>query len=271
MSKSQYKILKDTHKTLKILKNFIRDKLVESGLNGYVIGVSGGVDSAVVSKLCSEECIGGYEEVVAVSMPIGKTSAGDKRARSHLGDLKADHPSVETDFIDLTDTYETMKGQLGKNNINSDLMLANLKSRLRMATLYSIANERDLLVAGTDNRVEGWLGFFTKGGDGVVDVNPLGNLYKTQVWNLAGHIGIREEIVNATPTDGLWENNRSDESQLGASYETIESIMIAYERDELWRVKQRYGIELVEKIVEQHETTRHKIGESPAPEIPLDI
>lgn len=212
------------------VKNFIVEWLYQkahnAGLKGFVVGVSGGIDSALVSKLCA---LTGMKTLV-VELPIArKHSEITERAKRHIYWLMAKHNNVGYRAVDLTSTLNALKHEADMREI-SELADANTRSRLRMVALYAIANTDGLLVAGTGNKVEDFgIGFFTKYGDGGVDISPIGDLLKSEVRELAKYLGVCEEIVNAIPTDELWSDTRSDESAIGASYDELEWAMKFYD------------------------------------------
>ncbi len=198
--------------------------LDRSGMKGFVVGVSGGIDSAVTSTLCA---MTGYP-VKALNMPICQAADQVSRAAKHIQWLAARYPTVEGVTVDLTPVFESLKRALPEA-IQDDLSMANSRSRLRMLALYGFSTHHRLLVAGTGNKVEDFgVGFYTKYGDGGVDLSPIADLMKSEVYALAEAMGITDEIIQAPPTDGLWSDNRSDESQIGAAYDELEWAM-AYE------------------------------------------
>lgn len=204
------------------IQSWLKDYLNSSGLSGFVVGISGGVDSAVVSKLCALT----GKKTLLMTMPIRQTSSEYTRALKHMEQLKSEFPNVELLEIDLTPTFEVfekaMPFDLGKNH----LAMANSRSRLRMATLYAIAQANGCIVVGTGNKVEDFgVGFYTKYGDGGVDISPIADINKTQVFELARYLGVIPEILEAKPTDGLFEDGRSDEDQMGATYPELEWAM----------------------------------------------
>lgn len=209
--------------------NWLYNYCTNTDMEGYVIGVSGGIDSATVSTLCA---LTGLKTIV-VTMPIHQAQDQQDRGFAHCDWLRKTYPNVEYDHAPLTRTYDEFVYNTPSVVMACDLALANTKARLRMTTLYAIAQATDTLVAGTGNRIEDYgLGFFTKFGDGGVDVSPIGELTKTEVWALGKELGISEDIINATPTDGLWDSNISDEDQLGASYVDLEAAMRVYDSEE---------------------------------------
>jgi NAD+ synthase len=193
----------------------------QSGLNAYVVGISGGVDSALTSTLCAETGL----KTIVVSMPIHQDPTQLKLAHEHINWLSEKYKNVISQEKDLTEVFEGIKGVFSSDE-NSSLSLANTRSRLRMLTLYQIAQNNGALVVGTGNKVEDFgVGFFTKYGDGGVDISPIADLMKSEVRELSHNLGVTEKIVNAAPTDGLWEDGRTDEEQLGVSYDELEWAM----------------------------------------------
>lgn len=199
--------------------NWLKEYSTSNGNLGFIVGISGGIDSATVSTLCA---LSGIKTTV-VSMPIHQRSDELNRANSHIDWLLSNFDNVEKIEIDLTNTFETFKSTLLDSN---HLSLANLRSRIRMCTLYHYATIKSSIVVGTGNKIEDFgIGFFTKYGDGGVDISPIADLTKTEVRNLGREIGVIEKIIKAKPTDGLWEDGRCDEDQIGASYEELEWAM----------------------------------------------
>jgi NAD+ synthase len=202
--------------------NWLKDYALKTRVDGFIIGISGGIDSAVTSTLCAKT---GFKTIL-VSMPIRQTKAEHSRAINHIANLNEKFENVESLEIDLTETFEVLEKTFPKETVSHQLAMANTRARLRMLTLYGIGQANGCLVAGTGNKVEDFgVGFYTKYGDGGVDLSPIADLMKTEVWNLAKTLGVIEEIVVAKPTDGLWEDGRSDEDQIGASYPELEWAM----------------------------------------------
>ena len=196
---------------------------MQSGnIKGFVVGVSGGIDSAVVSTLCAETGLPTY----AVTMPLHSKEENTELSEAHAYGLVEKYSNVTMVNVDLTRTYDTMMTWVDDTFTGNELANANTKSRLRMTTLYQIAGAQKCIVVGTGNKVEDYgIGFYTKYGDGGVDIAPIADLYKTEVWELGEFLGIDERICNAKPTDGLWDDGRNDEDQIGASYEQLEEAM----------------------------------------------
>ena len=189
---------------------------------GFIIGISGGVDSGLTSVLCAMT----GKKVILLSMPIRQTAAEYSRAKNHIEDLTSRFENVISHDINLTGTFSEFEKNMPFDLKEQHLAMANSRARLRMMTLYALGQANGLLVAGTGNKVEDFgVGFYTKYGDGGVDLSPIADLTKTQVWELAREVGVIEEIIDAKPTDGLWEDGRSDEDQIGATYPELEWAM----------------------------------------------
>ena len=196
--------------------------MYSGNIKGFVVGVSGGIDSAVVSTLCAETGLPTY----AVTMPLHSKEENTELSEAHAYGLVEKYPNVTMVNVDLTRTYDTMMTWVDETFTGNELANANTKSRLRMTTLYQIAGAQKCIVVGTGNKVEDYgIGFYTKYGDGGVDIAPIADLYKTEVWELGEFLGIDERICDAQPTDGLWDDGRKDEDQIGASYEQLEEAM----------------------------------------------
>lgn len=203
----------------KKISYWLDEYLINNNLDTFIIGVSGGIDSAVTSTLCA---LTGKPTIV-VSMPIHQASNQLQRAHNHINWLKENFSNVSSVEYDLTSVFETFKSLFDNNDL---LALANSRARLRMTTLYQVATENKGIVVGTGNKVEDFgVGFYTKYGDGGVDISPIADLTKTEVRELAKQIGVINEIIVAPPTDGLWGDDRTDEDQIGASYEELEWAM----------------------------------------------
>lgn len=198
-------------------------------LSGFIIGISGGVDSALTSTLCALT----GKKTILVNMPIRQSASEYARASHHIADLLSKFPNVEQIDVDLTSIFELMEKTYPSNVVANQLAMANTRARLRMTTLYAIGQTHACLVAGTGNKIEDFgVGFYTKYGDGGVDLSPIADLTKTEVKELAGYLGVINEIIIAKPTDGLWGDERSDEDQLGATYPELEWAM-EYRGDEI--------------------------------------
>lgn len=202
------------------ITNWVKEYCIKSGINHLVIGISGGIDSAVVSTLCCETGI----PTTVVSLPISQKEDQLQRARNHAYWLQAKYDNCTFVEVDLTDVSKLFEQTVSL--FKDELSDANSRSRFRMVTLYQIAGKRKGLVVGTGNKVEDFgVGFYTKYGDGGVDISPIADFTKTEVRELAKQLNIIDEIIQAKPTDGLWGDDKTDEDQLGATYEELEWAM----------------------------------------------
>jgi NAD+ synthase len=210
-------------KRIDYIKNWISEycKSMPKEPDSLVVGISGGVDSSVTSTLCA---LTGKRTIV-LSMPIRQIKEQHDLSIGHQKWLKNKFKNVDSYLINLDLLFETFKNSLSK--FDNEHGMANARARLRMITLYQVAAANNGIVVGTGNKVEDFgVGFYTKYGDGGVDISPLADCIKTQVWEMAEKLGILEDIVKADPTDGLWEDGRADVSQLGMSYQDLEKAMI---------------------------------------------
>lgn len=254
-----------TDKIIRHIVHWLKDYAQKSNVNGYVIGISGGVDSGVVSTLCAMTGL----KILALEMPIRQEIQQKNRALEHIRFLEEKFPNVQGISVDLNEPFESLVRVLDTAEYpNQSLALANTRSRLRMTTLYYYGQIHGLLVCGTGNKVEDFgIGFFTKYGDGGVDVSPIADLYKTEVYALAKALELPSSIQNAIPTDGLWDGERTDEDQIGATYPELEEIQKAWgtktEKDYTGRALEVYKI-----FSRMHKAAQHKINPIPICEIP---
>ena len=213
-----------TEKVAKHIINWLKDYAINAKVNGFVVGVSGGIDSAVTSTLCAETGL----DLLCIEMPIHQAKSHVTRAQEHIEQLKKRYKNVTGTRVGLTPVFEEFKTEIslkGKQQI-VDMALANTRARLRMTTLYYHAGLLGLLVAGTGKKVEDFgVGFYTKYGDGGVDLSPIGDLLKSQVYQLGNFLQISDAIMIAAPSDGLFGDTRSDEDQIGANYDELEWAM----------------------------------------------
>ncbi len=215
------------------IENWILNYVEEYNLQTLVVGVSGGIDSAVVSTLCARTGI----PTIAVGMPINSNPDNTELSNKQLEFLNRKF-KTQIEDIDLSSIYNSFNS-LMFNKFSSDLGFANTKSRLRMITLYQIAASKSGIVVGTGNKVEDFgVGFYTKYGDGGVDISPIADLYKTEVRELGRYLGVPQEIIDSEPTDGLWDDNRVDETQIGATYEELEWVMECGKEKEVYTDKE---------------------------------
>lgn len=213
-----------TENVVKHIVNWLKDYATNAKMDGYVIGISGGIDSAVTSTLCAQTGL----KTLCVEMPIHQAQSRVSRGKEHIEFLQKKHSNVSSLEVDLTPVFESFKLQLPAVDENPllDLSLANTRARLRMSTLYYFAGLHRYLVAGTGNKVEDFgVGFYTKYGDGGVDLSPIADLMKSEVFEIGKYLQIPESILKAKPTDGLFGDDRTDEDQLGASYDELEWAM----------------------------------------------
>ena len=204
------------------IDRWLKDYYYMHSIKAFVVGVSGGIDSAVVSTLCAKTELPTY----VLTMPLHSKEGNTKLSDAHAKALMKKYSNVRVVNIDLSDTYESLLFNIDQDFVNNKLANANTKSRLRMVSLYQVAGSVGGIVVGTGNKVEDYgIGFYTKYGDGGVDIAPIADLYKTEVRELGGHLGVMNEIIDATPTDGLWDDGRSDEDQIGATYAELEEAM----------------------------------------------
>ena len=214
--------IKDYLELKKRIVSWIKDYADSNGIKSLVVGVSGGIDSAVVSTLCAETGLPTY----ALTMPLLSKMENTALSDGHALGLVKRYSNVTNVNVDLTETYKVFNLTVDDTFTKNELSNANTKSRLRMVTLYQVAGSVGGIVVGTGNKVEDYgIGFYTKYGDGGVDIAPIADLYKTEVRELGSYIGVRREIIDAKPTDGLWEDGRSDEDQIGATYAELEEAM----------------------------------------------
>ena len=258
--------------------NWLKQQLKESGQKGFVIGISGGVDSALVSTLCAKT---GHKTLL-VSMPIHQQIVQLNRAHDHMRWLENSFTHVLSAHVDLTEIFETFKKTYSNDISKNELAMVNLRSRLRMVTLYAYSGVEQFLVAGTGNKVEDFgVGFFTKYGDGGVDISPIGDLSKSQVWELSKFVGVSDDIVKAKPTDGLWSDNRGDEDAIGATYPELEWAIAACETQNIKLDPNHKKVfsgnfsdrerEVLNIYLNRHNSNQHKMNPIPICEIPKII
>ena len=211
----------NTKEKIDYISNWIKDYSVNNNFSSLVIGISGGIDSAVTSTLSAKT---GLKTFVA-NMPILDHKDTNQRGINHINWLKNNFDNIIDLKIDLSLVFESFKSVLSNNN--SEHGYANSQARLRMMTLYQIAASNNGIVVGTGNKVEDFgIGFYTKYGDGGVDISPIADCLKTEVWEIGKELKISKDIIDAPPTDGLWNDGRSDEDQVGLSYFEIEEAML---------------------------------------------
>jgi NAD+ synthase len=206
----------------KFISNWIKNytEMMPSKAQSLVIGISGGIDSSVSSTLSAMTGI----RTIVLSMPIKQKSTQHDLSIKHQEWLVKKFDNVEAHTVNLDKLFETFKNSLSK--FDNDLGMANSRARLRMTTLYQVAAANKGIVVGTGNKVEDFgVGFYTKYGDGGVDISPIADCNKTEVWSMGRELNILKEIIDAPPTDGLWDDGRTDEGQLGLKYKELEEAM----------------------------------------------
>lgn len=252
-------------KVSKYITTWLNDYCDQARLSGFIVGISGGVDSALTSTLCAQT----GKKTILVTMPIRQSNSEQLRAANHIADLKTKFSNVEHMEVDLTEIFELIENTLPKTVVSNQLSMANTRARLRMTTLYAIGQSNCCLVAGTGNKIEDFgVGFFTKYGDGGVDISPIADLTKTEVILLSKEIGIIEEIILAKPTDGLWGDGRCDEDQLGASYPELEWAMSFVGNEDLLDQRQQEVLAIYRKF---NTINKHKMEPIPVCEIPSTL
>jgi len=246
--------------------NWLKNYAADARLNGFVVGISGGIDSAVTSTLCAKTGL----KTICVEMPIHQAESQVSRGVEHINNLKATYNNVSSAKVDLTSTFEDFKNQTPtiENTTVLNLALANTRARLRMTTLYYIAGLNGLLVAGTGNKVEDFgVGFYTKYGDGGVDLSPIADLLKSEVYELARYLGVAKSIQTAQPTDGLFGDSRTDEDQIGASYDELEWAMSMVENEKTASDFKGRELEVFKIFTKLNSINQHKMLPIPVCEI----
>ena len=256
----------NTEKVTNHIVNWLKDYATKAGINGFVIGISGGIDSAATSTLCARTGL----ELLCLEMPIHQAPTQVNRALNHIDWLNANYKNVSFTQVNLTPVFDGLINALPKvdNEEERFMSLANTRARLRMTSLYYFAALKGLLVAGTGNKVEDFgVGFFTKYGDGGVDLSPIADLMKSEVYEIARHLGINQEIIEAAPTDGLWGDDRTDEDQIGASYDELEWAMKALDQGLTKNLNDRQSkvLAIYNKL---HNANIHKMVPIPVCEVP---
>ena len=246
---------------------WLSDYVEKSGLQGFVSGVSGGIDSALTSTLCALT----GAKVTVLSMPILQAEQQHSLSQQHMQWLCDKFDNVDQETVDLTPAFKSIQATLPQD-IQDPLTMANTRSRLRMLTLYAYAGNHKKLVAGTGNKVEDFgVGFYTKYGDGGVDLSPIADLMKSEVYALAKHLDVLQGIQDAAPTDGLWDDERTDESQIGVSYDELEWAMKFLEsgasQDDLSEQQQH----VIATYSRFNTANKHKMLEIPVCQIPAHL
>ena len=259
-----------TEKVVNHIVDWLKDYATKAGVNGFVIGISGGIDSAVTSTLCAKTGL----NLLCIEMPIHQAASHVTRAQEHIAQLKKRFPNVKDTRVDLTPVFEEFKTEVSLDGKQTtvDMALANTRARLRMTTLYYHAGLLGLLVAGTGNKVEDFgVGFYTKYGDGGVDLSPIADLLKSEVYKIGEFLEVPESIMKAAPSDGLFGDARSDEDQIGASYPELEWAMQMLDKGKTaadFEGRQRKAFEI---FIRYNTSNKHKMIAIPICEIPNNL
>ena len=250
--------------------NWLKNYANTSKVGGFVVGISGGIDSAVTSTLCAQTGL----PTLCVEMPIHQAANQVNRGKEHINQLQKRFPNVKNAEANLTTIYDTFKTEMPtcSDETKYHLALANTRARLRMTTLYYFAGIHGYLVAGTGNKVEDFgVGFYTKYGDGGVDISPIADLMKSDVFALGEYLHIPNSIQEAQPTDGLFGDNRTDEEQLGASYEELEWAMLVNElenTDANYSEREKEVLKIYKRL---NTSNKHKMEPIPICLIPKEL
>ena len=245
---------------IKHISKWIRDYACKARVDTLVVGISGGIDSSVVSALCAQTGL----KTIVVQMPIRQNKKLDNLSSAQAGWLLEHHPDNVTHMsMDLTAVFTAFEKKITPFG-DSELAFANSRARLRMMTLYQIAQSHGGIVVGTGNRVEDFgVGFFTKYGDGGVDISPIGDCMKTEVWDMGRELGLLQDIINAPPTDGLWTDGRNDEDQLGMTYAELEQAMLQDTNEEIGQHATAAEVRLVKQYRKIRAKNLHKMTPIP--------
>lgn len=252
-------------KLVDYIVTWLKEYALNARMDGFVIGISGGIDSAVTSELCAKTGL----QVIAINLPILQSAQEYNLAKKHLVSLNSKYNNSKELEINLSDLFSQFEKTMPSDCKNNSLSMANSRSRLRMTTLYAVAQTNNCLVAGTGNKVEDFgIGFYTKYGDGGVDLSPIADLSKSKVWAIGKHMGILPEILNAKPTDGLWGDGRSDEDQIGATYPELEWAMEFHGDETNLTERQKQVLDIYRTF---NRINQHKMLPIPVCNIPNDL
>jgi len=253
-----------TKETIDHIKNWLSSYSKTSKTEGFIIGISGGIDSAVTSTILAQTKL----PLLCLEMPIHQNLRQVSRGKKHIKWLEKKYENVSSSVIDLTDIFESFKKISNTETEDTNLALANTRSRLRMTSLYYHAQINNYLVTGTGNKVEDFgIGFYTKYGDGGVDISPIADLLKSEVFLIGKELGIINEILIAPPTDGLWDNNQTDEEQIGATYDELEWAMKNINKQELSQKEEK----IMNVFKKLNLANKHKMISIPVCKIPKKL
>lgn len=259
-----------TEKVIHHIVKWLKDYAENANIKGFVIGISGGIDSAVTSTLCAKTGL----DLLCLEMPIHQAPSQVSRAMNHIKWLKSNFNEVSYTQVNLTPVFDSLVDAFPdvENEEDRFMTLANTRARLRMTSLYYFAALERYLVAGTGNKVEDFgVGFYTKYGDGGVDLSPIADLLKTEVYEIAKTLGINKEIIDAAPTDGLWGDDRTDEDQIGASYPELEWAMSMVETGKTANDFEGRKQEVFKIYKRFNSANKHKMVPIPVCEIPANL
>ena len=260
----------NTTKVAEHIVKWLKEYAENAKVNGFVVGVSGGIDSAVTSTLCAKTGL----PTLCVELPIHQAQSQVNRANEHIKQLRERFDNVSEVEVNLTSTFEDFKTVVPQEETSAkvELALANTRARLRMTTLYYFAGLKGLLVAGTGNKVEDFgVGFFTKYGDGGVDLSPIADLVKSEVYELGKYLEVPESIQKAQPTDGLFGDSRTDEDQIGASYDELEWAMEMQNQGKTAEDFKDRQLEVYNIYTRLNRINQHKMVPIPVCEIPNEL
>ena len=254
-----------TSETIQFIVDWIINYKKTNNINGLVVGVSGGIDSALTSTICGLTGI----KTLCLNMPIKQNKNQYLRAQGHIKWLKNKFNNIDSIDVDLTKVFNQFKLTVENSSSKNELALANSRSRIRMMTLYYYASIDNSIVVGTGNKVEDFgIGFYTKYGDGGVDISPIADLMKSEVFQMSKLLEINEDILKAKPTDGLWDDDRSDEEQIGASYRDLENVMNMLEKGIEPDTFEKELKRIYDIYIKYHKTNKHKMIDIPVCKIP---
>lgn len=259
-----------TEKVIDYIVNWLKDYATNAKVNGFVVGISGGIDSAVTSTLCAKTGL----DVLCIEMPIHQAASHVSRAHEHIAQLKERFDNVRDTRVDLTPVFEEFKTEVSLDGKQAtvDMALANTRARLRMTTLYYHAGLLGMLVAGTGNKVEDFgVGFYTKYGDGGVDLSPIADLLKSEVYAIGEKLQVPTSIMEAAPSDGLFGDARSDEDQIGASYPELEWAMQMQDEGKTVDDFEGREKEVFNIYTRYNSSNKHKMIPIPICEIPKEF
>ena len=268
-------MFKDNSKIINFIVDWLRQYCDKNSVKGFVVGISGGIDSALTSTLCSMT----NKPVICIQMPIHQSKNEITRSSNHVKWLEKKFNnviSIEDNLSSVYDEFSKTKNNLknfsSKFNEKQQLALANTRSRLRMVNLFFHATSNNYIVAGTGNKVEDFgVGFYTKYGDGGVDISPIADLMKSEVKSLAKFLKINDEIIKAKPTDGLWGDARTDEEQIGANYDELEWAMNQLKKGNKSDDFSGRKKEVIEILIKFNSQNKHKMIPIPICTIPKEI